>query len=149
MFTAAGPLARKWAFFPLGQRWRTGRSSLRQGGFTAPIQHARAYTPPFMLTFDDQKAKITGGWTTASNIRLRLLGDPLHNSVDVDARTLGQGIELVHVGREIHVRMSLVPQSPYRQSFAHRVPCWEEINGSGVVRHTLPPSADARPAPEW
>src|ERR1017187_9702718 len=37
MFTAAGPLARKWAFFPLGQRWRTGRSSLRQDGFTALI----------------------------------------------------------------------------------------------------------------
>jgi len=27
----------KWAFFPLGQRWRTGRSSLRQGGLSLSI----------------------------------------------------------------------------------------------------------------
>src|ERR1035441_8099968 len=39
-------------------------------------------------------------WTIVSNTRLRLLGDPLHNLVDVDARTLGHGIEFVHRSEE-------------------------------------------------
>lgn len=42
-----------------------------------------------------------------------LLGDPLHNFVDVDARTLGQGIQFVYVGGVIDVRMSLGPQCPH------------------------------------
>src|ERR1019366_7223266 len=71
------------------------------------------------------------------NTRLPLLGDPLHNSIDVDARTLCHVIEFVHVGCVIHVWMSLVPQNPHWQSFAHRVPCREDINGSGVVGQTL------------
>jgi len=47
----------------------------------------------------------------APNTRLSLLGDPLHNFIDVDARTIGQSIEFVHMGHIIHVWMSLRPQS--------------------------------------